>query len=397
MLHYQGRDPFATSRCAGTGRGWRQSGTGFLFTVLGLLSAPAFCQSIAVVPPIVAVPSYGGGGSSESFLYFRLGDGEAFLVDRLKRDPLAVHRRRLAENLFRAIGRAADQPAVAGEMLLEPIHGGDGSVRAALYVETPIGYVAYFHQLGRDSRIGEFSVAIGRPFAPLAAADGNFALLMERDGSGKTTTAYLYHATTGKCLYFAGVNKLETDLEATFTSPLPTLTGRVAVAPLHAGSKATAGYLVIDSGNGDLYFYDLFPERAGQLAVTKSSRNLFEVFSRETRYSSPQRFLPVSIQESPRVTRHVFLFDAATGEMALVENIDDRTRAPALRKVDRNLDTSLPGNDRMTRVFAAVANVTGSGATVGIWLLDNQTGVGVYIANPALPPAMTVTPVAFGQ
>ncbi|MCP4660622.1 MAG: hypothetical protein GY856_34920 [bacterium] len=375
--------------------GWRRWAQGLLLALLASLSSPALGQSIAVVPPVAALPSYGGGGASESFLTFRLGDGEAYLVDRLRRDPLALRRRRLAENLFAAVGRAADQPATTGEILLGPIHSGDGSVRAALYVETPIGYVAYFNQLGRGSRIGEFSSAIGRPFAPLAAADGNFALLMRRDGSGKTTTAYLYHATTGKCLYFAEVNKLETDLEAVATSPLPTLTGRVAATELRAGSEATAGYLVVDSGNGDLYFCDLDPARAGQLAVHKSARNLFEVFSREARYPSPRRFLPVSIQESSRQTRHVLIFDAATGEMALVENVDDRARTPALRQVGRNVDTSFQASDRMTRVFAAVPNVTGNGATIGVWLVDNQTGAVVYVANPAVPAAVTVTRVAF--
>lgn len=397
MLDHVERAQFGTSQRGGTGfGGWRRWwAPGCLLAGLASLSAPVLGQSIAVAAPVVALPSYGGGGVSESFLTFRLGSGEAFLIDQLRRDPLALRRRQLAENLFAVIGRAVNQPATSGEILLEPIHSGDGSVRAALYVETPIGYVAYFNQLGRNSRIGEFSSAIGRPFSPLAAADGNFALLMRRDGSGKTNTAYLYHATTGKCLYFEGLNKLETDVEAAATSPLPTLTGRVAVSDLHAGSEATAGYLVVDSGNGDLYFFDFVPERSGQLSVYKSTRNLFEVFPREARYASPRRFLLVGIRESPRQTRHVLIFDAATGEMVLVENVDDRTRAPVLRKVGPNVDTALQANDRMTRVFSAVPNVAGNGSTIGVWLVDNQTGAVVYVANPAIPVAVMATPVVF--
>ncbi len=394
MRRHGERAPLGTSRRGGTGfDGWRRWAPGCLALLASL--APALGQSVAVAPPVAAVPVYGGGGASESFLSFRLGDGDTHVVDRLRRDPLALRRRRLEENLFALVGRGADQPATAGEILLGPIHGGDGRVRAALYVETTIGYVAYFSQLGRDSRIGEFSSVIGRPFAPLGAADGNFALLLRRDSSGRTTTAYLYHATTGQCLYFSGVNKLETDLEVAATAALPTLTGRVAAVELHAGSDATAGYLAVDSGNGDLYFCDFSPGGPGRISVAKSARNLFEVFPREARFPSPRRFLPVGIRESSRQTRHVMIFDAASGEMALVENIDDRTRTPALLKVGRNLNTALQANESMTRVFSAVPNVAGSGATIGVWLVDNQTDAVAYVANPAMPSAVTVARVAF--
>ena len=131
-----------------------------------LSTAAVFGQS----GPIVALPAYGSGGASDSYFAFSLQDGAGRQVDRLRRDPLSLRARNTPENLFQIIGRPTDQPALPGEVFLAPIRSSDGSVRAAVYVETSIGYVAYFENLGRGGKIGQFTSVAGRPFEAVPPA-----------------------------------------------------------------------------------------------------------------------------------------------------------------------------------------------------------------------------------
>ncbi len=343
--------------------------------------------------PIIALPAYGTGGASDSYFAFSLQSGAGRQVDRLRRDPLSLRARRWPENLFQIVGRPTDQPALPGEIFLAPIRSSDGSVRAAVYVETSIGYVAYFDALGRGSKIGELAAVAGRPFEPILSTDSNYALLLRDDASGRTLGAYLYHATTGRGLYINGVNKLSITPKVVATSPLPALGGRIAAVPLHAGSEATASYLVVDPVSGDVHYFDLTSGMADQLVARKSPLNLYDALSREGSYTSARRFALAPVQRDEELTLHVLVFDAVTGAVAMIENVNDAS-ASRLRPVTVGLDSQLRGAGG-ERVFTAIPNLAAGGQTLGVWVHDSESGRVVYVSNPGDPASLGVTLVAF--
>lgn len=354
-----------------------------------LAAGPAWGQR----GPVVVLPAYGAGGASDAYFAFSLENGAGRQVDRLRRDPLSLRARLWPENLFQVIGRPTDQPALPGEVFLAPIRSSDGSIRAAIYVETSIGYAAYFDELGRGDKIGQFASVAGRPFEPILSRDGNFALLLRDDASGRTLGAYLYHATTGRCLYIDGVNKLSITPEVVATSPLPTLGGRVAAVPLHAGSEATSSYLVADPVSGDVYFFDLTSGLADQVVARKSPVNLYEALSREGTYTSARRFALAAVQRDEEVTLHVLVFDAVTGGMALIENVHDASLT-RLVPIRISLDSQLRGQGG-ERVLTAIPDLESGGRTLGVWVHDSESGRVVYVSNPGDPAALGVALVAF--
>lgn len=331
------------------------------------------------------------GGASDAFLAIRLDDGSAQYVDRLARDPLNLRSRLLAENLFTVVGRPAGQAARPNEIFFAPIAGTDGSVRAALYVETPIGYAAYFEDPARGPQLGEIRTLTGRPFEGIAAPDANFALLMRRDGNGRTDGAYLYHGTTGKALYLDGLRRLEVSPQVRRVEGLPALAGPVGAVELHAGSEGTFSYMVVDPASGGVHFFDVDPGIATQVSARKSPLSLYDVFAREGEHRSGRRFVPVAIDESRSRTLHVLIADAVTGELALYANAIASELEPRLMKA-ASLGRWLRG-DPGERDFAAVPRINSSGATIGVWLLDSQTRAVVYVDRPGQPDEMTVSPV----
>ncbi len=341
--------------------------------------------------PRVALPLYSGG--TESFISVDLGSGDCYLTDQLKSDPLRVRARGLRQNLFTEIGRPTDQGAVAGEILLAPILGGDGSTRAAIFVEASTGYVAFFDGVGRSNRLGEISVALGRPFEPIASMDGNYALLLRRDSAGRTDGAYLYHATTGRGFYYSGLRKLETVVEAVAVQGLPQLTGRVAAAAIQTTREQTVSYLVADGGSGELTFFDLSTSSPARIAVRKSPLTLTEVFPQPGPHATPQRFVAVPILDDDDRTRHVFVVDASSGAMALVENVD---RQPALKPLRPNFYTAIGVEEAGARVVTAVPGVSSNGRTAGIWLVDSSSGAVVWVENPGFPGQASARKVTVG-
>lgn len=341
--------------------------------------------------PIVTLPNYASGGETDEYLSIRLADGSGSVVDRLSRDPTNLRSRPLAENLFRVIGRGTDQPARAGEIFLAPVVSGVGAVRAALYVETAIGYAAYFENPGRGGRLGEILTLTIRPFEDLASPDGNFALLMRLDSSGRTEGAYLYHATAGKAIYMDGLRKLEISPATRETSPLPALAGPVAAAAVHAGSEATGSFVVLDPASGGIHF--LHPDRGTphQIRARAAEVDLYTVFSREGTHTSGRRFVAVPVDSSRSRTEQILVLDAVTGETAVIENV---TGGSPLRLVKAASTAQRLSSDGGERVFSAVPRVTSSGATLGVWVIDSQTRRTVYVDRPGLPGEMTVTPVA---
>lgn len=345
--------------------------------------------------PVLSLANFSGSGATEEFLSISLADGSGHLVDRLERDPTSLRSRSLAENLFVAIGRSRDQPAGVGEIFFAPILSSGAEVRAALYVETAIGYAAYFENPGRGNKLGEILTLTSRPFESIAASDGNFALLMRRDNSGRTEGAYLYHATTGQAVYLDGLKKLEISASTRSTAPLPTFVGKVSAVEIYAGSEATASYLVFDGASGEIHVFDVAPGAADQIRTHQLDLGLFDIFGRDGTHTSGRRFLALGVQASASVTEHVFLADAVTGDSAVLEFVTDADNAMRLRKA-APVGTRL-ASEGGQRVFSAVPRVTSSGATIGLWLIDSQTSRTVYVDRPGLPEEMTVTPVSIAR
>ncbi len=363
---------------------------------MGLLLALAMPSAAQERSPRVALPLYAGG--TESFISLDLGSGACSLTDRLKSDPRRIRARGLGQNLFTEIGRPTDQPAFAGEILLAPILGGDGSTRAAMFVETSTGYVAFLDGVGRGNRLGEISVGLGRPFEPIASMDGNYALLMRRDSAGRTDGAYLYHATTGRGFYYGGLRKLETVVEVAAVEGLPQLTGRVAAAAVQTTREQTVSYLIADGGSGELTFFDLSTSSPARIAVRKSPLSLTEVFPQPGPHPTPQRFVAVPILADDDRTRHVLIVDASSGALALVEGVD---RQPVLRALRPNLYTTIGGDSRPgeatgQRVVTAVPGVASNGRTGGVWLVDSLTGAVVWLENPGFPGQASARRVTVG-
>ncbi len=343
--------------------------------------------------PGLAVLPLLSGGETESFFYVDLDDGQVYAVDRLKRDPLAVRRRRLNENLFRVIGRPMDQPARPGEILFAPILNTVSTGRAALFVETSSGYTAFFSEPGRDDSLGQMSNLLGRPFSPLSATDGQFALLMRRVGSGKTEGAYLYHAPTGTALYLDKIDKLDIETSAQPTEDLPQLVGPITAVEIQGASQETRAYLLIDGSNGELHSVNLISRAPTRFSVLKSPLNLLQGLGDET--GGPRHFVAAAVQDRGEVTQQIFFLDPTTGDMAILESLDNN---PRLQKLAPNLYAGMSqAPSAGGRSFVAIPRNINTGATQGIWLLDTDSGRLFYVDNPASPNAVTVREVRLGQ
>lgn len=329
--------------------------------------------------PVVVLPDY-GSTDADRFFHLQLNTGATFLTDQLDRTP--PRSRLLEQNPYREIGRPDDQPGFAGEVLLGPIRNADGSLRAVLFVETSTGYVAFFDQPGRGGLLGEISVALGRPFEPLATTDGNYALLMRRDGTGRTQGAYLYHGSEGKVLYLDGLRKLETDAPTIATSPLPKLTGRVSAVEVQSSREETVAFLVADAGDGALHFVTADNRNPTVLTHRTLSQNLYTVLPQEVIQSTPVRLLALPLLDNSR-TRHVLFLDVATGALALL----DLDRQPNLTQMPRNLYDLFGDATATPRTWNAIPHIDDD-STIGVWVLDSATGQLIYLTNPSSPVGM---------
>ncbi len=359
--------------------------------LLWLLTVPA--AAWAQGSPIVALAQDSTSGTDDLY-YLDLGSGGLTHGDQLRRDPLRMRARGLRQNVFQEIGRPTDQPAMAGEILLAQIRSTSGNARAALFVETSTGYVAYYDQLGKGGAFGKIVTTIGRPFAPLAAADGNFALLTRHSSNGRTEGAYLYHAGSGRGFLLRIANKPSPDAPTAAAAGFPRLTGKVSAAEIQVSDRTT-GYLVADAADGSLRFLDL-----GGASVTEraSPVGLFPAFSAESADPSSRRFTAAPIRNGSETTTHVLFVDASSGDLAVVEGVGDPGRQPVVQKLAANLFTVLgTAAGAGWRNVAAVPGVTSSGATGGIWLIDSLTRRAAWVGNLQTPGAATVQRVRVGN
>lgn len=343
--------------------------------------APAIAQSDS---PFFTLPRFGGGDQPDLFLYFDHTSGSGYLLEGLRREPVQLRGGRLADNLFQLIGRASNQPAIHGELLLLPIFSSSNSVRDALLVETSTGYVAYLDEFAKNGKLGSLVTVIGRPFGPLAAGDGNFALLQRRDSSGKTDGAYLYHGTTGNAIYIGGLAKLSTDLKGLSTVALPKFESRFGAAEILSGG-GTASYLLVDANSGKVTFLDLVPGAPERMVVRPTGLDLLTAFAADKLNPSLQRFVVEPLQENG-TTRSILVIDVASGQLGL---IDEPLGQPRLRILPQSVYNVLrPAAGEVPRTFATVRN-----GLDGVWLLDSLSAGLIYISNPLVPAEMRIQTV----
>ncbi len=392
MASHLRHDPLAAARSGRSVGAWLPA---ILALTALALATPAVlrAQSPAARAPVMAMPHDTTGGTDD-FYYLDLGDSGLTHVDQLRRDPVRLRAQRLRQNPFREIGRPADQAANPGEILLMPIHTGPRNARAAFFVETSTGYAAYYEQLGKGGAFGRILTVIGRPFATLAAADGNFALLVRHDSDGRTVGAFLYHAGGGRSLYVRGLNRLNTDVPTNPAGGFPKLTGRVGAAEVQVFDR-TAGYLVADAADGTLRFLDL---EGTNVTVRDAGVGLFPTFAAEAADPADRQLTAVPIRDSRETTTHVLFVDVATGELAVLSGIEDPSRAPALSKLGANLYTVLgTAANAGWRNVAAVPGVASNGATSGVWLIDSHTRRLAFVNNAENPGSATVRRVNVGN
>lgn len=357
-----------------------------LLVVGGLLAAgPLFAQ--VVDKPRLALSVYKGSETDE-FLVFDLEDGRGRLADRL-RDPTAFRMRPLETNLFRFYGRGEGQPTF-GDLQMLPIVDGGGTTRAALFVEASTGYVAYLEDPGKGGEIGEIHTLLGRPFAPVKAADGNFALLSQRAGNGETAGFVLYHAGSGRGLYLSDVQDLRLDPPVATTSDLPKAKGWVSTAPI-LRSERTVAHLVIDNAAGTVTFLDVNAASPERLRQRSTDLDLNEALAADAYNPSPTRFVPIPLENDDQTTRRVLLVDASTGQMAYLDGLFGTT--PTLAFLPQDVYSVLrPGLGDTTRTLTPVPHRESSGATVGAWLIDSLSGSIVYLRDVNDPAAFRIVP-----
>ncbi|MEM1204835.1 MAG: hypothetical protein AAGN66_16520 [Acidobacteriota bacterium] len=349
-------------------------------------AAPATAQPTPSTSPFLALPKYSGGGSTSQLLYFDLAGGSGWLADNL-RSGNEIRTSRLEENLFGIIGRPADQPAFAGEIFLMPIRDSGGATRSALFVESSTGYVAYLEDLGRRDKIGKVTTAIGRPFGPLAAMDGNFALLEQRDSTGRTQGAYLYAASKGEGLYISGLQDFDGEPSMVQVPGLPQLAGPVDSVTL-AYEEESRAYAILDGGAAKVSFLDA-TGNVGRLAVRQGEVDLGTAFAAESRAPALRRFVAVPLQDGNDTTQAVWILDVASGGIGLLQGLF--TAEPRVTPMPQNLYGQIRPSES-PRLFTAVPHGDSGGATRGIWLFDNLRGV-YYVERPGSPDDLRIFPV----
>lgn len=318
---------------------------------------------------ILAIPRYRGDESTAGTWVIDLEDGSAAFVDRVGIDGNTSRRRPVNLNVFTVLGRPSDKPATQGEILAGEIRSPGGAVIGIFLVETSTGAAAYLAGLDKEPHRATYRPVNGRPAAAIASDDGNFALVMRRDGAGGTDGAYLYHATTGQCVYFVHVDEMRADPVVKFTSPLPELPGRVVALPLQDGSEATPECLIIDDSSGAIFKVRGLEREPLRLTATRQQLGLFEFFPESPPTTASPRFVVVPGYSGNGAADAVFVIDAGSGRMAVLKNVRAAGGTQLVRST-KSLEGYLPAAEGETRALAAVPKVGDSGTTDGAWVFD---------------------------
>jgi hypothetical protein len=322
------------------------------------------------VSPILAVPMYDSGDATSGIFVMNLKDGSAVFVDRVKREPRTFRSTKLNHNIFTVLGRPLDRPAKPGEILAGEIRAPSGQGIGLFVVETSTGSAVFLEDVGNGPHRVTLRRINGLPAAAIASDDGNFALIMRRDGSGSTDGAYLYHATSGRCVYFAHVDDMDPDTVVESVSLLPVMEGSVAAIELQSGSEATPEALLIDGGSGSVYRVRELEHQPTRISVTRQPLDLFAFFPDAVPASTPQRFVLVPGFSGNGATDTVVVIDSASGRMAALKNVF-KNNGLQLVESPQNLFDYLPVDDGRPRILAAVPKVGDSGTTGGAWVFDS--------------------------
>lgn len=351
-----------------------------------LTTLPGVAMAQGGSNPFMVLPQHGDNGEADTLFLVDLGNGRIDKLDQLRRQMDRGRRGALSTNLFSEMGRPADQPAGLGEVFLGPIQAADGSVRSALLVEASTGYTLYFDQLGKGGALGRATTMIKRGFEPIASTDGNFVLLMQRNGSGKTEGAFLFHGTTGAAMHLGDLDELEIDPPSRNIAGLPAMGGWVTGAPILV-SEETVSYVVIDNADGQVHFFDL---AGGNLAHRKSNIALREILLAEQYNPSVHRFVPVPLQNSDLTTTAVMIVDVGTGSLALLDGLRQPTQT--LGQLPQNVYSAIRGGLRTdaTRWLTVVDANDAAGETRGLWIHDSLTDSIAFVESPAQPAQIKV-------
>ncbi|MCP4895332.1 MAG: hypothetical protein GY906_00015, partial [bacterium] len=344
-------------------------------------STPTAAQSSSeFVAPVLALPKYDNDDSTKGIFFFNLDTGNAFFIDKVKTSPLSVRSRTLNQNIFRALGRKRGSPAGPGEIQVGEIRGSDGNVKGIMLVDSTTGAVAHITGLESKSYAGRLQPVTAKPAQGLATDDGNYALIMRRDGSGRTEGAYLYHGTTGKAIYFADIHKMRASQSVRATTPLPRMDGRISALALESGSEATTGILLVDNESGNVFHVGDMEKHPEQLTSTPNKINLLSTFPASPDVRSPQRFVLIPVASGSGATDEVLIVDVGSGQMAVLKDVrkPDKMR---IQRSNQSIYRYLPKNVSRPRVIAAVPKVKGTGATEGAWLFDSASGEVLFLDN----------------
>ena len=299
------------------GNGTAEDWAAWLDLDIGSDAKPVPVQTISVTGAasgvarsFLAVPRYEADESTAGAFVIDLGDGSAEFVDRVKVAESTVRRRAMNHNIFAALGRSTDDPANPGEILAGEIRSTSGAVLGLFLVDTSTGAVAYLDDLVNEPHRAILRRVNGRPAEAIASNDGNFALVMRRGGSGATEGAYLYHATTGECVYFNQVNKMAPDPTVRFINGMPEIEGRVAAIGLQGGGEATTHALLVEEASGAIYLVGGLERDPNEVAVVRQQLGLFEFFPPSPEVASSQRFILVPGFSDNGATGAVFVVDA---------------------------------------------------------------------------------------
>lgn len=364
---------------------------GLLFSLMSPLSAAdaALAQS-GSNPDLMFAKSADNGAADELFL-FDLGNGQGIKIDQLRRGADSGRVVSLKANLFSDFGRPTSQAAGVGEVFLGPLHGSDGSVRAALLVEASTGYTMFYDQLGRGEVLGRATTMIKRGYESVAATDGKFGLLMVRNGSGRTDGGFLYHGGSGRAAYLGKLNDLEIDPPIAMVSGLPQTVGLVSSAPI-VSSEETLGWMIVDNADGQVHLFDVTGS-ISRINVRTPSIRLAELMTGEQINPSPQRFVLVPLTDDEVSTQGVLVIDVGTGGTAMIDGL--RGPRPRVSIRPQNVYTAIRGGIKpdAPRYFSAAPANRSSGETEGIWLRDSLTGDMVFIESPASATALRARPM----
>lgn len=359
-----------------------------VFSLLAaLLLGPTPLAAQVVSNPYLAMPRYQNQGTDE-FLFFDQADGRGRIADRL-REPTEIRIRVLPQNLFGAYGREV-QP-VFGDLHLAPIVDAGGTSRSALFVEASTGYMAYIEDIGRGGDLGQLKTTIGRPFGSLAGGDGNYALLPLRGRNGATRGAFLYHGLDGNTLYVDDITELRNDPPVSSASTLPTAEGWVSTAEL-LNDEQTVGYAILDNAAGTITRVDVSASQPTRLSARTFDLDFNEAFAADAYNPSPTRFVLVPLHAAGPTTTRLLVIDTSTGKLAYLDGLEGSNASLAF--LPQNLYQVLrPGVGDVTRVLTPVPHLESSGRTVGVWLIDSQSGSLLYLADVMDPARFSISPV----